>query len=416
MLFSSFFSPYKSLSRYKLSILLGNVIDHYDSALYGFLAPLLAPYFFPQEDPFVSILYAYAVLSTSFVTVPVGAFLFGRWAHIKGPLEPLSFSLLGVGVSTMLIGFLPTHALLGIFAPCILVLVRIIREICASGEITIASLYILESTPREEALPTSSAYQVSIILGILLASCMGGGIALLPTDYPYWRIPFILGGCASLIGLYLRKQKIPTILQNPFLYYTEPQKTLVLLGHSYKTLLRIALVVGLSYSTYAFPFVFMSSFIPEVTSLSYSQMMNASTLFLIIDGILLLVLGHLLRFYTPTLLMHTGCWILAFSTPLLFVFIQDAGFIYVSFIRFWIVFWGIVFLSPLNVWLFQQRQGLEKYLLVGIGSAIGSGLFGKIIPFLCLYIWHLTHTTYAPALYMSFLGISVGISIMKFKK
>lgn len=410
---SSFFAPYKDLSRYKFSILLGNIVDHYDSALYGFLAPLLAPSFFPQADPFVSVLYAYAILSTSLVTVPLGAFLFGRWARFKGPQIPLSFSLFGLGISTMLIGFLPAYDYLGIFAPIFLILLRLIREITASGETTIANLYILETTPSKAALPTSSVYEISTILGFLSASFLCGLITLLPSDFPYWRIPFILGGIASGIGIYLRKQKFSVPTQNPFTSYVTPQNTFSFLGKTYKTLLRISFVSGFSYSTYAFPFIFMNAFIPEVTSLSYGQMANTGTIFFVIDGILLLLLGYFLRFYNPILFMKRASWILALSVPILFLFIQNAGFLYVSFVRFWIVFWGIVFLCPLNVWLFKQYKGPEKYLLTGIGSAIGKSLLGKMLPFLCLYIWHATHSTWSPALYLSLAAIGAGLCVGK---
>ncbi len=411
---SSLLAPYKSFSRYKLSILLGNIIDHYDyAALYGFLAPLLAPSFFPQADPFVSVLYAYAIFSTSLVTVPLGAFLFGRWARFKGPQTPLSFSLFGLGISTLLIGVLPTYDSLGIFAPIFLIFLRLIREITASGETTIANLYILETTPSKDTLPTSSAYEISTILGFLSASFLCGIITLLPTDLPYWRIPFILGGFASGIGIYLRKQQFSIPKQNPFTSYVTPQSTLSFLRKTYKTLLRISLVSGFSYSTYAFPFIFMNTFIPEITSLSYGQMANTGTLFFVIDGILLLLLGYSLRFYNPAILMKKAAWVLAFSIPILFLFIQNASFLYISFTRFWIVFWGIVFLCPLNIWLLRQYIGPEKYLLTGIGSAVGKSLLGKMLPFLCLYIWHTTHSTWAPALYLSLVAIGAGLCVRK---
>ena len=90
----NFLPSFSYLSRRDWSLLVGNALDHFDSALYGLLAPILAPLFFPHHDPVVQLILAYSVLGTSLITRPLGAFIFGVWAHKSNPMRVLSFSFL----------------------------------------------------------------------------------------------------------------------------------------------------------------------------------------------------------------------------------------------------------------------------------------------------------------------------------
>src|SRR5665213_55435 len=135
-----------------ISILIGNALDRFDTSLYGFLAPVMGPIFFPHHDPVVQLLLTYATSATSLFSRPLGTFLFGMIARYKGPLCGLSYSLIGVAVTTVCIGCIPRYDVLGWLAPLSLVLMRLVRGICAAGESTIAKLYIMENKSNDRAL------------------------------------------------------------------------------------------------------------------------------------------------------------------------------------------------------------------------------------------------------------------------
>lgn len=94
-----------NLHKRDITILVGNTVDHFDTSLYIFLAPIIALVFFPNTDKLLSLIMAYGILATSIITKPLGTYLFGMIARLKGPVAALSNSLIGVGVFTVFIGY-----------------------------------------------------------------------------------------------------------------------------------------------------------------------------------------------------------------------------------------------------------------------------------------------------------------------
>ena len=133
----------KNLSKRDYSILIGSAVDHFDTALYSFLAPIFAQLFFPTSDPIISLILAYSVLATTIITRPLGSYIFGLIALTSGPAVSLSYSLVGVGMTTLALGFLPTYNQIGVYAPILLIILRFFSGIFSAGEISIAKLYIL---------------------------------------------------------------------------------------------------------------------------------------------------------------------------------------------------------------------------------------------------------------------------------
>ena len=154
-----------------LSILIGNTLDHFDTSLFGFLAPIMAPVFFPAQDYIVQLILTYGILVTSIITRPLGAIIFGIAARKHGPVVSLSYSLIGVAITTFAIGCIPSFNNIGIAAPILLTIIRMVRGVFSSGEITVAKLYIMENKPQVLALKASSLYQTSTVFEIGRASC-----------------------------------------------------------------------------------------------------------------------------------------------------------------------------------------------------------------------------------------------------
>lgn len=397
------------LGKRDVSILIGNALDHFDTLLYGFLAPVLAPIFFPQYDPVVQLILAYSLLAASVFTRPLGALLFGMLANFKGPLVGLYLSLLGVAVTTFAIGCLPTYAGAGWFAPFGLTLLRMVRGIFAAGESTISKLYILEGKPEDGALLASYAYQSSTMAGTVFASLLVAVIGF--TDEPalYWRWPFLLGGVTALAGLYLRRTvKVVGKRAGVKIGW----RGLGLLWRERVGLVRVALAASFSYLTYAVPFVFMNSFVPELTDISLGAMMGANTGFLVFDLVAIPVIGYWTRSYRPVLVMAAAALVLAMTLVPLFMGLAGCSMLFVTGLRLWIVVWGLVFLGPLNVWFAKQFEGEAKYLLVGVGYNLGAATLGRSLPAVLLLLWHFTGSVIVPAGYLVVLS---GLTLLALK-
>jgi len=429
-----------ALSKRDFSILIGNAMDHFDTALYGFLAPLLAGIFFPNHDKVVALILTYSVLATSLFTRPIGSYFFGVIAKKYGGVFALSHSLIGVALSTAFIGAIPSHAQIGWLAPMLLVVLRTLQGIYSEGECAIAKLYILENKDETKAFKASYLYQTSTMVGIILASFVS--TIVLNIEYnEYWRLCFIFGGMTALIGYFLRKsadiivkpslssrgltagsnKKYKITLRNFWIPWSSHGMTprssprndvassllldLNTIWNNRLSILRVSFAVGFSYMTYIVPFIFMNSFIPLITDISLETMMKFNTEFLVFDMIMIPIIGHLAKKLHYLKILSGTLIIMSLSIIPLWLFLNNSSIWYVNFVRVWIIILGVGFLAPLNCWLNDLFKTADKYMLVGIGSSIGSSLIGRLTPSICLMLWHITGNSLSIAVYITVISI-----------
>lgn len=378
----------KNISRKDFTILLGNVVDHFDTALYAFIAPIMAPLFFPSEDPVVQLIMAYSVFATSMVTRPLGAYLFGLFARSKGPSRALSNSLVGVGAFTFLIGLLPTHQLIGWFAALLFIVLRTIVEIFAAGESAVSRLYILKGKAEDEAFKNSYLHQISTILGVVIASFAAMFVQYME-DENSWRLMYFLGGSAAIVGYFLRKSA--KNFENE-----EFQKKLDIydrfgfdaLMSNKMHVFRIFMVNGISHLTYVIPFITMNHLVPLMTDIDIKTMMAINSFMLVFDMLAIAFIGKITSKIDSSFLMVLSSLMLASTIVPAWYFLPFAGIVYVTILRFWIVIWGLAFLCPLNLWSYKQVPGNKKYIVVGIGSTLSASIIGKMTPAICLALYY----------------------------
>ena len=372
------------------TILIGNAIDHFDISIYAFLAPVMAPLFFPHSDPIIGLIMAYSIFATSIVTRPFGTYIFAMIAKVHGPVKALSYSLIGVGVATFVIGALPNYSMIGVIAPILLILFRIIREVFAAGESAIAKLYILQDRSEKEAFKNSYLYQISSICGISLASLSATLVHYLDTENS-WRVVFFFGGSAAIIGNILRKNSDITLEKSSekSLKFYNHAGIKILWKHKLD-LLQIAIINSISHLTYVIPFVTMNHLVPLITNIELKVMMAINSFMLVFDMIMIPLVGKIVSRFKANIIMLTACWVLAITIVPVWYFLDNASIIYVSFVRFWIIIWGVVFLCPLNLWLYNKIKGDEKYIVVGMGTTLGASIVGKMAPAICLVLYYKT--------------------------
>ncbi len=395
----------KNLSKRDYSILIGNTVDHFDTALYAFLAPIFAQLFFPNSDPMISLILAYSILATTIITRPLGSYIFGLIALTHGPAVSLSYSLIGVGISTIALGFIPTYEQIGVYAPILLIILRFFGGIFSAGEITIAKLYILSEKDKNDAFKSSYLYQTSVMIGIVLASFVST-IALEHRESEQWRIYFIIGGITALFGYILRIYKTEKLSLNTkqilSLYSTGAIKTL---WNNKILLLRIAITSGFAYMTYSVPFIIMNNLVPEFTNLTLEDMMPSNTTLLIMDMILLPIIGaFLIKFELKNILL-LNVSILAITILPIWYYVENSSFVYIISVKIWIIIIGIVFSNTINLWYDGLLPKTEKYLVTGIGSSIGSAAIGKMAPAICLGLYHYTNSPFVIGWFMFIISL-----------
>ena len=195
----------------------GTTIEWYDFFLYGLAAASFFPHlFFPSDDPFVGQLLSFGSFTVGFVARPLGGLLFGYLGDRVGRKSTLVATLLLMGLSTMLIGFLPTYARIGVAAPVCLTLLRVIQGLGVGGEWGGSVLLALEYGHRGKRGFWASWPQTGVPLGLLTAASV---LALFkgrlsPEDFLSWgwRVPFLLSGLLILVGLLIRIRSLETPL------------------------------------------------------------------------------------------------------------------------------------------------------------------------------------------------------------
>jgi MFS family permease len=186
----------------------GTIIEWYDFYLYGVLAAFFSTQFFPPGDSTAALLASLATFGAGFAVRPFGAAFFGRLGDLTGRKFTFLLTITIMGISTALVGFLPTYAQIGILAPIILVILRLAQGLALGGEYGGAAIYVAEHSSDAERGKNTSWIQTTATLGLLLALAVVGitRISMSAEDFTNygWRIPFILSIILVALALFIR--------------------------------------------------------------------------------------------------------------------------------------------------------------------------------------------------------------------
>src|SRR5947199_6954946 len=186
-------------------------LEYYDFFIYATAASLIFPQlFFPQADPTVAIVASLATYGVGYVARPIGAFVLGHWGDTHGRKTVLIVCMFLMGISTMAVGILPTYQQVGILAPILLVILRLVQGFAVAGEISGASSMILEHAPfGRRGFYASFALQ-GVQAGQILAAAVFLPLAHYLPEEDFnswgWRIPFLLSFFVIIAGYVIRRQ------------------------------------------------------------------------------------------------------------------------------------------------------------------------------------------------------------------
>ncbi len=386
---------------------LGNLLDHYDTALYSLLVPWLAPLILPKEDPVIALMLAYGFLSAGIFTRPLGALFFGKYALKHGAKQSLILSLVGVSFSTCSMGFLPLYSHLGYRALFCLACLRAFQAFFAAGETALAPLFILQQDKPSRYTLTSAYYEMSSIVGILLASSLVVSLAQKGCVEQTWRYLFFLGTFTGLVPLYLRLK-----LRGAYEPTLAPKAKLYSILKQNKALgLQLFCLSSLSYLTYTVPFVLFNSFAPLVSGLSPEAVLRHHTRLLLVDMLLLPILGYIAQFFEPKRFMLASALLLGLSFVPIFACMPYLCLGGLTFCRMAIICLGLAFIAPKRAWILARLKPEERYALDGFSYSLAAETIGRSSPTMCLYLWHTTGSLLAPGLYCASISFAAALAL-----
>ncbi|MFG1932369.1 MFS transporter [Mycobacterium sp. NPDC048908] len=187
---------------------IGNLVEWYDFAVYGFLATYIAEKFFPTGNETTALLNTFAIFAAAFFMRPLGGFFFGPLADRIGRQRVLALVILLMSGSTFIIGLVPSYAVIGIAAPLLLLLLRCVQGFSAGGEYGSGACFLAEYARDKHRGFVVSFLVWSVIVGFLLGSLTVTGLEAVLGDTAMsqygWRIPFLIAGVIGVVGLYIR--------------------------------------------------------------------------------------------------------------------------------------------------------------------------------------------------------------------
>ncbi|MEV0640765.1 MFS transporter [Streptomyces sp. NPDC050619] len=392
-------TPTKRPVRQLLAASVGNAVEWYDWYAYTFLATYIAAEVFPKsaDNSLVPLLSTFAVFAVGFFMRPVGGLLMGTIADRRGRRAALTVTILLMGGSSLLVGLTPTYAAVGVLAPVVLVLARLLQGLSVGGEFAASTTFLVESAgPGRRGLFSSFQY-VSTTAGQLLAS----GIATLLVDTLSdgsmngwgWRIPFVLGAVLSLVGFWIRQGAQETRSKEQ---QQAPRPGLfeALRHHPRESLLICGITAGGTIAYYTW-----TSYLPTYAELNAgvdkSDALLAGTISLAFFG-LLQPLGGLLsdRLGRRPLLLFFGLGFALLSVPLLhalrdsfavLLFVQCAGMVLLT---------GFTSISAaVNAEVFPPRVRAAG---IGFPYSLTVALFGGTAPYVGTLFKELGHSGLFP--------------------
>lgn len=278
----------KMVRRVTLASMFGTAIEWYDYFIYGITAGLtFNQVFFPQISPAAGTLAAFASFAVGFLARPIGGAIFGHIGDVLGRKPALIATLLVMGLSTTLIGLLPTYSAIGIWAPILLVMLRLAQGLGAGGEWSGAVLMTVEHAPPSRRGVLGSTIQSSIAVGSLLASGVIGAVTDLTSAADFavwsWRIPFLLSAVlVVLTGIMRLSIDEPQQFSKVRKSGAQARFPLVsVLRRQPSSILVVVLMVGASQLVFYMVAVFSISYVasqkivPASTMLGYLAITNA---------------------------------------------------------------------------------------------------------------------------------------------
>ncbi len=386
-----------------LAALSGNVLEWYDFTVYSFLAPILAQVFFPGKDSLTSLLSAFAVLAVGYLARPIGSVIFGHVGDRFGRKPALMISVLLMGLGSLAISVLPSHAQIGLAAPLLLIVIRIVQGVAVAGEFTASGVLMVE-----EAAPNHRGLMGSWMACAMMAGCLlGSGVPTLFTNILSdaqmadwgWRLPFALGTGVAALSLASRLAlSESSALAELVAQHKAPLK--VAFQNHGGTMVYMVLLLIPTGVIYFVIFVYASTYLTKEMHFSTAQAMDITTINLVIFAAVVPIVGYISDRVGRRAVYMAGAmgivvltipfWSLMHSESLTTVYLGQLGLTILDAIPTALAITVLCEMVPTAV----------RCSAVAIGYNLCLALFGGTTPAIATYLVSRTGDDFAPAYYI----------------
>jgi MFS transporter, MHS family, proline/betaine transporter len=395
----------------------GNLVEWFDFAVYGYLAATLGAIFFPSENPTISLLSSFAVFGVAFFARPLGGFVFGPLGDRIGRQSVLAAVVIIMSIATFAIGFLPGYSAIGIWAPILLVFLRLVQGFSAGGEFGGASAFLAEYSPDDRRGFLVSWIEFSAVGGFLLGS---GSVLLLTAAIGEdamsswgWRIPFLLAGPLGLIGLYirLRLEDTPefTALEQAGEVSESPFRETI--TQNWQPILQVVGLVIIQNAGFYIVLTYMPTYFSEELGFTSTSSSLSAVATLLVAMALIPPLGALSDRIGRKPLLAASCVGFALLSYPLFLLMNQKSLLAAGLAHVALGALLAVFLSTTIAALTELFPTRVRYGGFSIGYNISVAIFGGAAPLFATWLISVTGNPLSPAFYLIAAAVASLITI-----
>ena len=384
----------------------GNAVEWFDFAIYGFLATYIAEKFFPPGDETAALLNTFAIFAAAFFMRPLGGFFFGPLGDRIGRQRVLALVILLMSASTLAIGLVPSYAAIGVLAPLSLLFLRCLQGFSAGGEYGSGACFLAEYAPDRHRGFVVSFLVWSVVVGFLLGSLTVIGLETVLSESAMnaygWRLPFLFAGALGVVGLYIRLRLSDTPefekLREEGEVAASPLKEAI--STSWRPILQIAGLVVVHNVGFYIVFTYLPTYFTQTLDFTKVDAFVSITVASLVAIILIPPLGALSDRIGRKPLLYTGGIAFAVLAYPLFLLFNTGSLVAAVAAHAALAAIESVFVSAslaAGAEMFATRVRSSGY---SIGYNISVAVFGGTAPYVAAWLVDRTGNQIAPAFYV----------------
>jgi MHS family proline/betaine transporter-like MFS transporter len=388
--------------------MIGNVLEWYDFAIYGYFAAQIGRSFFPHEDAIAQLLAAFGVFAIGYLMRPIGGAIVGHIGDSFGRRAALTFSVTAMAIPTFLMGLLPGYHSIGLLAPIALTLLRIVQGLSVGGEYTSSMVFLVEHAPEGRRGLMGALAGTGATVGILLGSAVGAAFAASMSttalDAWGWRIPFLLGLVVGVAGYLLRRY----VLEAGVAQKRARAPIVETLHDHWRLVLGFAGLSVFCAVTFYICFVYIVSWLQTADGIAPSRALEINSLSMLIILPVTIAAGWLSdRIGRKPLMLLTSVGGLIGALPL-FWLLNHPSALLAQLGQLGFVFLVGIYYAALPATLVEAAPASVRCTAVALGYNLCYGLFGGLSPLAATWLVQRTGDEIAPAfLIMAAAGVTL---------
>lgn len=391
----------RNTTRLIVATSIGNALEFYDLVVYGYFASTLSHLFFPAHNRTVSLLLTLGTFALSYLARPVGALVLGSYGDRHGRKAALTLSIAMMTLGTGLVALMPPYATIGVAAPILIFLARLLQGFSAGGEFGSSTAFLVEHAPARSGFMSSwqfSSQGASTLLASLFGAVLTGALSPEQLDGWGWRIPFLFGMLIGPIGLYIRRRMDETPEFERAEKLASPVRAL--LG-TQKTRILVSIGSLVLTTTANYMLLYMPTYATRQLGLAPSSGFIAT----LVAGFIMMTLvpfsGHLSdRLGRIRIMLPVGTLFLVTIYPAFMLMNAHPSLPMLLACVIWVALLKAMYFAPIPALMADLFPVETRSTGMAFAYNIGTTLFGGFTPVAVAALIAVTHNNLAPGLYL----------------